>query len=76
MEQEQEIRIRQLPVRLPEPEYDALKVFAFFNKVSMNDVMRSALTAHLAAHADNELDAIVNNAQSRYRAALDKLAQS
>lgn len=74
MAQEQEVQVRQLPLRLSEPEYDALKVYAFFTKTSMNEVLRAALAEYLLSHADDEFDAIVGGAQSKYRLALDKLA--
>jgi hypothetical protein len=75
MEQKEEVQVRQLPVRLPGPEYDALKTFAFFTQRSMNDVIRAAIQDFLVAHSGNEFDAILGKARTDYRAALDKLAE-
>lgn len=65
---------RQLPLRLPGDTYDALKATAFFTQRSMNDIVTEALNNYLAeAGRREQLDAVVSQAQVRYRTVLDKL---
>lgn len=65
---------RQLPLRLPVEQYEALKSYAFFTHTSMNEAICSAIQEFLdgPARAD-ELKAITARAQEQYRGALDKL---
>jgi hypothetical protein len=65
---------KQLPVRLPAETYEALKATAFFTNRSMNEVVTTAVHAYLAEEGRRaQLDAVVGQAQKRYRTVLDKL---
>ena len=67
---------RQLPIRLPVEQYEALKSYAFFTHTSMNEAVCLAVQQFLdgPARAD-ELKAITARAQAQYRGALDKLKE-
>jgi hypothetical protein len=68
-------RIKQLPVRMPEDLYNALKGAAFYTDRSMNEIMVTALTEYLRASLRSDaVGAIVQRAQEDYRVVLDKLA--
>ena len=70
----EESKVRQLPVRLPADQYEALKVYAFFTKTSMNEIVNQAVAEFLAGTGRSEqLDAMLERAQKDYRMALDKL---
>jgi hypothetical protein len=67
-------RIRQLPVRMPDEVYNALKGVAYFTGRSMNEIVVAAVTEFLRSSASGELDEIVARAQEDYRQVLDQLA--
>jgi hypothetical protein len=68
--------MKQLPVRMPEDLYNTLKGTAYFTRRSMNDVVVAALTSYLLDTSRQEtVDAIVDQARTEYRIALDKLAE-
>ena len=67
-------RTKQLPVRMPEEVYNALKGVAYFTERSMNEIVVAAITEHLRRSSDGELDRIVKTAQQDYQQVLDKLA--
>jgi plasmid stability protein len=66
----------QLPVRLPEDVYVALKAQATYLERSMNDITVEALRAHLADETRRaEIDLAADRVRRKYRKALDRLAE-
>lgn len=66
---------RTLTVRLSEEEHEALRAYAFALDDSMNDVVRRAIQSYLAeGDRVEEVDSLLAEARTRYRTALDKLA--
>jgi plasmid stability protein len=66
----------QLPVRLPEDVYIALKAQATYLERSMNDITVEALRAHLADETRRaEIDLAADRVRRKYRKALDRLAE-
>jgi hypothetical protein len=67
---------KQIPLRLPEDVYTALKAASTFTERSMNEIALEAIRAHLAAdHRRAEIDAAASKARTKYRRALDRLAE-
>lgn len=65
----------QITVRLQTEEFEALRAFASLTGRSMNDVIREATTEYLAADGRKaEFEQLLDQVRSRYRVALDKLA--
>jgi plasmid stability protein len=65
----------QLPVRLPEDVYVALKAQATYLERSMNDITVEALRSHLADETRRaEIDSAADRIRQKYRKALDRLA--
>lgn len=63
-------------VRMSEEEYEALKIFSFHSKVSMNEVMLRGLRHFLATEGrSKEFEEQLRKARNRYRSALDKLKE-
>jgi hypothetical protein len=61
-------------VRMPAPQYEALKGFAYFTRTSMNEIVSRAVTEFLTGPARDEFNAaVVADTQERYRDVLDKL---
>jgi plasmid stability protein len=66
----------QLPVRLPEDVYVALKAQATYLERSMNDITVEALRTHLANETRQaEIEVAANRVRRKYRKALDRLAE-
>ena len=66
----------QLPLRLPEDVYVALKTQATYADRSMNEIAVEALRIHLAdAQRQAEIDKAATRVRKRYRQALDRLAE-
>jgi plasmid stability protein len=66
----------QLPVRLPEDVYIALKAHATYSERSMNEITIEALRTHLADEGRRaDIDAAADRIRKRYRGALDRLAE-
>jgi plasmid stability protein len=66
----------QLPIRLPEDVYIALKAQASYLERSMNDITVEALRAHLADETRRaEIDLAADRVRRKYRKALDRLAE-
>jgi plasmid stability protein len=66
----------QLPVRLPEDVYIALKAHATYSERSMNDITVEALRALLGDETRRaEIDAAADRVRKKYRRALDRLAE-
>jgi plasmid stability protein len=66
----------QLPVRLPEDVYVALKAQATYLERSMNDITVEALRTHLADETRRaEIDMAADRVRRKYRKALDRLAE-
>jgi plasmid stability protein len=66
----------QLPVRLPEDVYVALKAQATYLERSMNDITVEALRSHLADETRRaEIDLAADRVRRKYRKALDRLAE-
>lgn len=67
---------RQLPLRLPEDVYIALKAEATYTERSMNEIAVEAVRAHLAdADRRADIDKAAAEVRKRYRQALDRLAE-
>lgn len=70
-----EPRTHQLPVRMPEDLYNALKGASFYTGRSMNEILVTALTEYLRTSLQDEaVAAIVRRAQDDYQAVFEKLA--
>lgn len=66
----------QLPIRLPEDVYLALKAHATYAECSMNDIAIEALRVHLSDSTRRaHIDAAADRVRRKYRRALDRLAQ-
>ncbi len=66
----------QLPIRLPDDVYLALKAHATYAERSMNDITVEALRHHLGdSNRRIEIDAAADRVRRKYRKALDKLAE-
>lgn len=66
----------QLPVRLPDDVYVALKAHATYSERSMNEITVEALRAHLGDETRRaEIDAAADRVRKKYRRALDRLAE-
>jgi plasmid stability protein len=66
----------QLPIRLPEDVYIALKAQATYLERSMNEITVEALRSHLADEARrSEIDRAADRVRRKYRKALDRLAE-
>ena len=66
----------QLPVRLPDDVYLALKAHATYSERSMNDITVEALRALLGDNTRRaEIDAAADRVRKKYRRALDRLAE-
>ncbi len=66
----------QLPIRLPEDVYIALKAQATYLERSMNDITVEALRAHLADETRRAgIDLAADRVRREYRKALDRLAE-
>jgi hypothetical protein len=67
---------RQLPLRLPEDVYIALKGEATYTERSMNEIVVEAVREHLAdAERRAEIDEAAERVRRRYRQALDRLGE-
>lgn len=67
---------KQIPLRLPEDVYTALKAEATFTERSMNEIALEAIRAHLAADERRaEVEAAATRVRTKYRRALDRLAE-
>lgn len=67
---------RQLPLRLPEDVYIALKAEATYTERSMNEIAVEAVRAHLAdPDRRADIDEAAARVRKRYRRALDRLAE-
>ena len=64
---------KQLPVRLPEPVYRALKGASAYSGRSMNDIVCAAVVDYLTRDR-SALESAAETARAEYRAVLDKLA--
>ena len=68
--------IHQLPIRLPEDVYLALKAHAVYAERSMNDIAIEALRIHLSNSTRRaDIDAAAARVRRKYRKALDRLAE-
>lgn len=68
--------MHQLPVRLPDDVYVALKAHATYSERSMNDITIEALRSHLGDGTRRaEIDAAADRVRKKYRRALDRLAE-
>ena len=66
----------QLPVRLPDDVYVALKAHATYSERSMSDITVEALRALLGDETRRaEIDAAADRVRKKYRRALDRLAE-
>lgn len=62
-------------VRVPEPEFSALKAFAFYTDASLNEVVVRAVREFLVNHGGaQEIEAMAERARALYRDALERLA--
>lgn len=66
----------QLPLRLPDDVYVALKAHATYSERSMNDITIEALRSHLGdENRRAEIDVAADRVRKKYRQALDCLAE-
>lgn len=66
---------RQLTLRLPDEEHEALRIYAFLTKTSVNETVTRAVRQFLATNGRNEeFEAALDRFRREYRIALDKLA--
>lgn len=65
---------RALTVRLPEDEHNALRLYAFLTKTSLNETVLTAVREFLATKSDELTDMAIDRFRTDYRVALDKLA--
>ena len=64
----------QIPLRLPEDDYTALRSLAYFTEQSMNAIVCTAVHEYLQTIGRRDLIAAsTGQAQTAYRALLDKL---
>ena len=71
-----ERNVKQLPLRLPEDDYQALKAYAFFTGKSMNGLVTQAVQEYLAGPGRREqFEAMMKKARADYRVTLDKLKE-
>lgn len=64
-------------VRMSAEEHEALKIFSFHTRISINEVMLRAMRNFLATEGKGkEFDALLRKTRDRYRSALDKLEEN
>lgn len=62
-------------VRVPEPEFSALKAYAFYTDASLNETVVRAVREFLVNHGGaQEIEAMADRARELYRAALERLS--
>lgn len=62
-------------VRIPEPEFSALKAYAFYSDASLNETVVRAVREFLVNHGGaEEIEALAERARDMYRAALERLS--
>ncbi len=64
-----------IPVRLPTDMHQELKMLALFTDRSVNDIVTELVSAHLSGPAVRRSYAMTARAATKYRDALDKLAE-